>query len=190
MATGFSVGGDIEQALGDVGVPSYVLDTTGVVRWINPAAERLVGDVRVASSPLSSRPRTAAGPASCSRGRCSAPLRPRRRPASWCRPPGSGSRWRSARRRSRAVNGWSASSGCWRNVPTTASQRHTPISPPAKSRCFVFWSRVARRSRSLFEHRNSLGPHPSSLPGSRRQLPTRSRRRRPGRIARLSDNRS
>ena len=46
MATGLSVGGDIEQALGDVGVPSYVLDTTGVVRWINPAAERLVGDVR------------------------------------------------------------------------------------------------------------------------------------------------
>ena len=27
-------------------VPSYVLDTTGVVRWINPAAERLLGDVR------------------------------------------------------------------------------------------------------------------------------------------------
>ena len=46
MATGFPVGGDIEQALGDVGVPSYVLDTTGVVRWLNPAAQRLVGDVR------------------------------------------------------------------------------------------------------------------------------------------------
>ena len=29
-----------------VGVPSYVLDETGVVRWINTAAERLVGDVR------------------------------------------------------------------------------------------------------------------------------------------------
>jgi PAS domain S-box-containing protein len=27
-------------------VPSYVLDTTGVVRWLNPAAEQLVGDVR------------------------------------------------------------------------------------------------------------------------------------------------
>ena len=27
-------------------VPSYVLDTAGVVRWINPAAERLLGDVR------------------------------------------------------------------------------------------------------------------------------------------------
>ena len=29
-----------------VSVPSYVLDTTGIVRWINPAAERLLGDVR------------------------------------------------------------------------------------------------------------------------------------------------
>jgi PAS domain S-box-containing protein len=40
------VDGDIKQALGSVGVPSYVLDTTGVVKWINAAAERLVGDVR------------------------------------------------------------------------------------------------------------------------------------------------
>ena len=46
MATGLNVGGDIERALGDVGVPSYVLDTTGIVRWINPAAKRLLGDVR------------------------------------------------------------------------------------------------------------------------------------------------
>lgn len=46
MATGLGVGGDIEQALGSVGVPSYVLDTTGIVRWINAAAERVVGDVR------------------------------------------------------------------------------------------------------------------------------------------------
>ena len=46
MATGLTVGGDVEQALADVGVPSYVLDTTGIVRWINAAAERLVGDVR------------------------------------------------------------------------------------------------------------------------------------------------
>ena len=27
-------------------MPSYVLDTNGGVRWINAAAERLVGDVR------------------------------------------------------------------------------------------------------------------------------------------------
>jgi PAS domain S-box-containing protein len=46
MANGLKVGGDVEQALRSVGVPSYVLDTTGIVRWINPAAERLVGDVR------------------------------------------------------------------------------------------------------------------------------------------------
>jgi PAS domain S-box-containing protein len=38
--------GDIERALESVGVPSYVLDSTGVVRWINPAAERLLGDIR------------------------------------------------------------------------------------------------------------------------------------------------
>jgi PAS domain S-box-containing protein len=41
-----AVGGDVERALENVGVPSYVLDTAGVVRWLNPAAERFVGDVR------------------------------------------------------------------------------------------------------------------------------------------------
>ena len=46
MDTGLALGGDVEQALENVAVPSYVLDNTGVVRWINPAAERLVGDVR------------------------------------------------------------------------------------------------------------------------------------------------
>jgi PAS domain S-box-containing protein len=45
-AGGLTVGGDVELALSNVGVPSYVLDTTGVVRWINPAAERLLGDIR------------------------------------------------------------------------------------------------------------------------------------------------
>ena len=46
MASGLGVGGDVEKALESVGVPSYVLDDTGVVRWLNPAAEHLVGDVR------------------------------------------------------------------------------------------------------------------------------------------------
>jgi PAS domain S-box-containing protein len=45
-AGGLAVGGDVEQALTDLPVPSYVLDTTGIVRWLNPAAERLLGDVR------------------------------------------------------------------------------------------------------------------------------------------------
>jgi PAS domain S-box-containing protein len=46
MASGMPVGADVEQALENVGVPSYVLDEKGFVRWINAAAERLVGDVR------------------------------------------------------------------------------------------------------------------------------------------------
>ena len=46
MATGLAVGGDVEQALARVSIPSYVLDTTGNVRWINSAAERLLGDIR------------------------------------------------------------------------------------------------------------------------------------------------
>ena len=46
MATGLGVGGDVEQALSNVGVASYVLDPMGVVRWLNVAAEELVGDVR------------------------------------------------------------------------------------------------------------------------------------------------
>ena len=40
------VGGDVERALVGMPVPSYVLDTNGVVRWMNPAAERLLGNVR------------------------------------------------------------------------------------------------------------------------------------------------
>jgi PAS domain S-box-containing protein len=46
MANGLKVGADVEEALESVGVPSYVVDATGVVRWINPAAVRLLGDIR------------------------------------------------------------------------------------------------------------------------------------------------
>ena len=46
MHHGLGVGGDVEGALEGVGVPSYVLDTKGFVRWINPAAEHLLGDIR------------------------------------------------------------------------------------------------------------------------------------------------
>ena len=37
------MGGDVEGALEAITVPSYVLDSSGVVRWMNPAAERLLG---------------------------------------------------------------------------------------------------------------------------------------------------
>ncbi len=43
---GTALGGDVERALGNMPVPSYILDTDGIVRWLNPAAERLLGDVR------------------------------------------------------------------------------------------------------------------------------------------------
>ena len=40
------ISGDVEEALEAISVPSYVIDASGVVRWLNPAAEKLVGDVR------------------------------------------------------------------------------------------------------------------------------------------------
>ena len=36
----------VEAVLEHVNVPSYVIDRSGVVRWLNPAAEQIVGDVR------------------------------------------------------------------------------------------------------------------------------------------------
>ena len=41
-----TIGGDIEVALEAINVPSYVIDETGVIRWLNPAARRIVGDAR------------------------------------------------------------------------------------------------------------------------------------------------
>lgn len=38
------MGADVEGALDHVNVPSYVIDHVGVVRWMNEAARRLVGD--------------------------------------------------------------------------------------------------------------------------------------------------
>jgi PAS domain S-box-containing protein len=37
---------EIAGALENVNVPSYVIDASGVVRWLNPAALKLVGDCR------------------------------------------------------------------------------------------------------------------------------------------------
>ena len=41
-----TLGGDLEDALDRVNVPSYVIDSHGIIRWVNRAAEELVGDVR------------------------------------------------------------------------------------------------------------------------------------------------
>jgi PAS domain S-box-containing protein len=39
------MGADLPRALADVSVPAYVLDRNGVMVWMNPAAEALVGDI-------------------------------------------------------------------------------------------------------------------------------------------------
>jgi len=41
-----TLGGDLEDALDRVKVPSYVIDSHGIIRWVNQAGEELVGDVR------------------------------------------------------------------------------------------------------------------------------------------------
>ncbi len=41
-----SIGGDVEDAIDRVRVPAYVIDRHGIIRWLNPAAQKLVGDVR------------------------------------------------------------------------------------------------------------------------------------------------
>jgi PAS domain S-box-containing protein len=41
-----AIGADVEIALERVRVPSYVIDRHGIIRWLNPAAQKIVGDVR------------------------------------------------------------------------------------------------------------------------------------------------
>ena len=40
------LGHDVTDALETVRVPSYIVDRHGIVRWVNPAAREIVGDVR------------------------------------------------------------------------------------------------------------------------------------------------
>jgi PAS domain S-box-containing protein len=40
------LGADVESALERVRVPAYIIDRDGIIRWVNAAAERIVGDVR------------------------------------------------------------------------------------------------------------------------------------------------
>src|SRR3954447_1395569 len=44
MSTLEDVGGDLPDALQAINVPSYAIDPSGIIRWVNPAAERIVGD--------------------------------------------------------------------------------------------------------------------------------------------------
>jgi PAS domain S-box-containing protein len=41
-----ALGADVESAISRVRVPAYMIDSYGIIRWLNPAAEKIVGDVR------------------------------------------------------------------------------------------------------------------------------------------------
>jgi PAS domain S-box-containing protein len=41
-----ALGADVEDALERVNIPAYVIDSAGVIRWVNEATLRIVGDVR------------------------------------------------------------------------------------------------------------------------------------------------
>ena len=40
-----AIDADVEHALEKINVPAYVIDKHGIIRWVNPAARRVVGDV-------------------------------------------------------------------------------------------------------------------------------------------------
>lgn len=46
MATSTLQAMPLEEALEHINVPSYLIDATGIIRWVNPAAQGLVGEVR------------------------------------------------------------------------------------------------------------------------------------------------
>ena len=194
MATGLGVGGDVEQALESVGVPSYVLDTTGVVRWINPAAERLLGDVRgrhftsvVApedsrrARELFSRKVLGTSPATEATGVLVSTAGTRVAVEISAVPLMSGER---------VVGVF----GLIEGRPDDSAHGATPASHPSSGRGASSSGAgpldEADRRRAPPEHRDGQEPHPPSLSGPRRQLPTRSRRRRPGRITPLIEARA
>jgi PAS domain S-box-containing protein len=41
-----AIGGEVEDAIERVRVPAYVIDPHGIIHYLNPAARKLVGDVR------------------------------------------------------------------------------------------------------------------------------------------------
>jgi PAS domain S-box-containing protein len=40
-----AIDADVEHALEAINVPAYVIDSHGIIRWVNPAGKRIVGDV-------------------------------------------------------------------------------------------------------------------------------------------------
>jgi len=40
-----AIDADVEHALEAINVPAYVIDAHGIIRWVNPAGKKIVGDV-------------------------------------------------------------------------------------------------------------------------------------------------
>jgi hypothetical protein len=119
--TGLRVGGDVERALESVGVPSYVLDETGVVA---PEETRRARE-------LFSRKVLGTSPATEATGSLVSTAGTRVLVELSSVPLMSGER---------VVGVFGLIEARPTNSPT--------VPPPARSRCFVFWSRATRRSRS------------------------------------------
>ena len=195
MAGGLKVGGDAEQALEAVGVPSYVLDTTGIVRWINPAAERLLGDIRGRHYTSVVAPEdSSAGPRAGLHRSCSAP--PPATEATGFLVSTAGERVAVELSSVPLKNGERVVGvfGLIEEHPDESARSATPASHSSSSRGASSVGTgpldEADRRRAPPEHRDSQEPRPPSLSGSRRQLPTRSRRRRPDRTTPLIDARA
>ena len=148
MATGLKVGGDVEQALENVGVPSYVLDKSGIVRWINPAAERLLGDIRGRHYTSLVAPEETPG----ARERFAQKML-----GTALASEATGDLVSAAGTRvpvevsAVALKDGETVVGVFGLIeerPDEAPRRHPRISPPVRSRFFVSWSRAVRRSRS------------------------------------------
>ena len=182
MASGLAVGGDVEKALESVGVPSYVLDEMGIVRWINPAAERLLGDIRgrhytsvVApeetrrARELVSKKLLGTSPATEASGFLVSTAGTRVAVELSSVPLMSGER---------VVGVFGLIEERPDDSPSAPPPHLTPRQVEVLRLLETGPLDEADRRRAPPEPRDGQEPHPPSLPGPRRQLPTRSRRRR------------
>ena len=182
MATGLAVGGDVEKALENVGVPSYVVDETGIVRWMNPAAEQLLGNVRgrhfTSVIAPEDRPRARERFAQKMLGTSVATE------ATGHLVSTAGTRVPVEVSSVPLTNGETVVGvfGLIEERPDDSAHSATPASHPPPGRGASSSGAgpldEADRRRAPPEHRDGQEPRPPSLSGPRRQLPTRSRRRR------------
>ena len=189
MATGLAVGADVEKALENVSVPSYVVDETGVVRWMNPAAEQLLGNIRgrhfTSVIAPEDRPRARERFAQKMLGTSVATEATGHLVSS------AGARVPVEVSSVALTNGETVVGvfGLIEERPDDSTQSAAPASHSSSGRGASSSGAgpldEADRRRAPPEHRDGQEPRPPSLSGPRRQLPTGSRRRRAGTVGQL-----